>query len=677
MKVVSAALLLLANGAAASDTASPVAKVIDMLSSLQAKILKEGEASQKAYDDYAEWCEDTAKNLQFEEKTGKQTVAELKATIVEEASRIEALTAKVEELAAAISTADADLKSATEIRKQESADFAKEEAELSDTIDTIGRAISIISRQMNGGAALVQVKNANDIVQALTVMVQAAAMNSNDAAKLTALVQSSQKSEDSDEDEETGAPAAATYESKSGSIVDVLSGLQEEATDKLDEARKKEVTATHNFEMLKGSLTDQAKFATQDKDDAQKGIAQAGEKKAVSEGDLEVSTKDLTSDMSSLGDLHRNCMEKAAEFESGTKSRGEELNALAAAKKTIKENVKGALLETDRAGLQMSFLQVSLQSQGNEAVRIVRDLARKDGSRSLAQLASRMSSMIRLSSGSSDPFAKIKGLISGMIEKLENEADSEATEKAYCDKELAESRAKSGELGTEIEKLTTAIDQATARSSQLKSEVAVLQKELADLAASQQSWTKFRAEEKAVYDNDRPELEQALDGIKTALKVLRDYYAANADASGGDGAAGGIISLLEVCESDFSKGLAETIATEESAVATFEAEMKDIEIEKTTKEKDVEYKTKEHVGLDKSVSESSKDRQGVQAELDAVSEYLTKLEGRCIAKAESYESIVKRREAEINGLKEALEVLGGAGAALLQTRRALRGVQHH
>jgi len=677
MKVVSAALLLLANGAAASDTASPVAKVIDMLSSLQAKILKEGEASQKAYDDYAEWCEDTAKNLQFEEKTGKQTVAELKATIVEEASRIEALTAKVEELAAAISTADADLKSATEIRKQESADFAKEEAELSDTIDTIGRAISIISRQMNGGAALVQVKNANDIVQALTVMVQAAAMNSNDAAKLTALVQSSQKSEDSDEDEETGAPAAATYGSQSGSIVDVLSGLQEEATDKLDEARKKEVTATHNFEMLKGSLTDQAKFATQDKDDAHKGIAQAGEKKAVAEGDLEVSTKDLTSDMSSLGDLHRNCMEKAAEFESGTKSRGEELNALAAAKKTIKENVKGALLETDRAGLQMSFLQVSLQSQGNEAVRIVRELARKDGSRSLAQLASRMSSMIRLNSGSSDPFAKIKGLISGMIEKLENEADSEATEKAYCDKELAESRAKSGELGTEIEKLTTAIDQATARSSQLKSEVAVLQKELADLAASQQSWTKFRAEEKAVYDNDRPELEQALDGIKTALKVLRDYYAANADASGGDGAAGGIISLLEVCESDFSKGLAETIATEESAVATFEAEMKDIAIEKTTKDKDVEYKTKEHVGLDKSVSDSSKDRQGVQAELDAVSEYLTKLEGRCIAKAESYESIVKRREAEISGLKEALEVLGGAGAALLQTRRALRGVQHH
>merc|ERR1719359_1566835 len=228
-----------------------------------------------------------------------------------------------------------------------------------------------------------------------------------------------------------------------------------------------------------------------------------------------------------------------------------------------------------------------------------------------------MATAMRTSSGAADPFAKVKGLIEDMLAKLEAEAEADVTENAFCEKETGESKAKQTDLSTEVEKLTTKIDQATARSTQLKEEVATLQKELKELASSSASWTKYRQEEKAVYDKERPELEQGLEGIKTALKVLRDYYSKNSDASG-TGSSSGIIGLLEVCESDFSKGLAEMIATEESAVAEYEAEMKDIEIERATKDKDVEYKTKEHVGLDKSVSEMTGDRASVQSELDAV-----------------------------------------------------------
>merc|ERR1719502_1004390 len=239
---------------------------------------------------------------------------------------------------------------------------------------------------------------------------------------------------------------------------------------------------------------------------------------------------------------------------------------------------------------------------------------------------------------------------------LEAEAEADATENAFCEKETAENKEKQTDLTTEVEKLSTKIDQASARSTKLKEEVAVLQKELKDLASSVASWTKFRQEEKAVYDKDRPELEQGLEGIKTALKVLRDYYSKNSDASG-TGASSGIIGLLEVCESDFSKGLAEMIATEESAVAEYEAEMKDSEIEKATKDKDVEYKTKEHVALDKSVTELTGDRSGVQSELDAVNDYLAKLADRCTAKPDTYAERKERRDAELAGLKEALSIL--------------------
>merc|ERR1719237_1557802 len=90
-----------------------------------------------------------------------------------------------------------------------------------------------------------------------------------------------------------------------------------------------------------------------------------------------------------------------------------------------------------------------------------------------------------------DPFAKIKGLVQDMIEKLEKEAEADATHKAFCDKELAETNEKKADKTTEIEKLSTQIDKMSARSSQLKEEIAALEKALSELASSQAEMDKL------------------------------------------------------------------------------------------------------------------------------------------------------------------------------------------
>merc|ERR1719473_2181275 len=89
------------------------------------------------------------------------------------------------------------------------------------------------------------------------------------------------------------------------------------------------------------------------------------------------------------------------------------------------------------------------------------------------------------------------------------------------------------------------------------------------------------------------------------------------------------------------------------------------EIEKTSKEQDVKYKTQESTALDKAVTEATADRSGVQAELDAVLEYMEKLKEMCIEKAEPYSERKARRESEIAGLKQAMEILEGE-AVLIQ-----------
>jgi predicted RNase H-like nuclease (RuvC/YqgF family) len=306
-----------------------------------------------------------------------------------------------------------------------------------------------------------------------------------------------------------------------------------------------------------------------------------------------------------------------------------------------------------------------------EAVRFVRDLARKQGSPALAQLASHMEAAAH---SSGDVFAKIKGLIADMIQKLEEEASADAEKKAYCDKELSESNAKNADKTAEIEKLSASIDDMTARSAKLVEESAALQNELAQIAASQKEMDKLREEENAVYVEEKATLEKGLNGIKLALKVLRDYYAKADKAHGAaGGASSGIIGLLEVCESDFSKNLAEVNSTEQVAQAAYDQETKDNELETTTKTQDVKYKTKESADLNKAVGEATNDRSSVQEELDAVNGYLKKLHDQCDEKVESYAEKKRRREAEIAGLKEALTILEDE-TALLQTksRRHLR-----
>merc|ERR1719199_563868 len=219
-------LALVAASSARASEVSPVEKVIQMLSELEAKVIGEGKDAQKAYDEYAEFCEDKSRQLGFEIKTGKANVEELTATIEEETSASAALESKIEELSTDIQTDEADLAAATKIRNKEAADFAVEEKELTEVLSMLERATAILTREMakSGGAAMLQLKTATSLTDALAVMVQASALSSADASRLTALVQT----ENSDSDEqEPGAPASAVYEGHADGIIGTLEGLTE------------------------------------------------------------------------------------------------------------------------------------------------------------------------------------------------------------------------------------------------------------------------------------------------------------------------------------------------------------------------------------------------------------------------------------------------------------------
>merc|ERR1719310_2503413 len=144
--VISAGLVL---PSVSATNATPIEKVLQMISDLQAKIIAEGNDAQKVYDEFSEFCEDRSRELGFEIKTGKQEVKDLEAVIAKEKATAESLSAKIEELSSAIATDEADLKAATGIREKEQSAFEAKEKELLDVLNTLERAVGILEKELS------------------------------------------------------------------------------------------------------------------------------------------------------------------------------------------------------------------------------------------------------------------------------------------------------------------------------------------------------------------------------------------------------------------------------------------------------------------------------------------------------------------------------------------------
>merc|ERR1719243_269400 len=346
--------------------------------------------------------------------------------VVDETAKIGAAEAKIEELSTTIATAEKDLASATKIREKENADFEKVQAELMEGISMLERAIAIIEREMAKTGFIQGADSMKKVSDALTAVMDAAMVNSGDKAKVQALLQAQTSEDDGDlELQPAGAPDPAAYKSKSGGIVDTLEDMLEKAKAELADAQKAEMNSKFDYEQLKQKLEDAMKFGTKELDETKAAKAAAEEAKAVAENDLAVAEKATAEGSKHLSDLQNECMTKATEYEESQHSRQEELTALATAKKILEEKTGGA------SGREYSFIQLKSKTHvrvrakqvKDRVVGMLQELATKDDSDSISLLAQRVEAASMMGE---DPFAKIKGLIQEMIEKLEADAAKEA-----------------------------------------------------------------------------------------------------------------------------------------------------------------------------------------------------------------------------------------------------------
>jgi len=391
------------------------------------------------------------------------------------------------------------------------------------------------------------------------------------------------------------------------------------------------------------------------------------EKLAQAEKDSAMEKKGLSEDEAYLRDLKRSCQTRAQEFEVEAKDTDAELTALGKAKGILTKKFSGAsfveLKATTRVRMRSEESDVRAQ-----ALRLIQQVGKKFHSTALISLAYR---------AAADPFAKVRSMIEDMIAKLLQEAAEGANQKAMCDKEIGESKASQKDKEGKLGKINARLGEAESNSASLSEEIAKLSKEVAENDAAMSSATAQRNEEKAVFVKVEKDLSESEEACAAAISVLREYYegasliqlSSRTNVQTEDG--GGIISVLEVAESDFANSLAEVRSVETRAADEHDKMMQDSKLLKVTKEMEIKGKESEVKSLKTTISDNSEDKAGLSDELDAVLAYLDELKPQCETKVPSYAEIKAKREAEIQGLKEALDILSAGPPAFFQTQ--LRG----
>jgi len=671
------AAAVVADGAVVKAKVSPIQKVTELLKGLQAKITTEGETEAAEYDKYACFCKDevTSRRVAIEKSVKKLASLNTKKNKVD--ATVTDLTGKCSTLGGKINADEFKKHLAQQEAKRRLAAYNTADAK---TVDSIGQA-----------------------AEALKVMDKA--KGGLDSAKLN-LIQVQELIKKANQPK---------YEFQGNKIKDMIDGLiadfkKTKKADDMDEADKKGMSDTK----IQG-LEKMIKFTKQEKKEKDKLNAEASAESSDLQTAITQEQADLDSDNAYMATLTKDCEDKAVIFDQRSKNRVDEITAMTGAIDSLQKGAGAPKLFVQKEGSTVSLVQVhqTIQAKGNRVVKRVLDLlqdaAEDQHSEFLKQAAARV--MI-----STDHFVKVRNLIRDLLTKLTSDAAAEASEKAFCDKQLTKQTGNRDTAQMNAEKQTAIIQKKTAEKVQLEKDIVELTQGIAKNTNAIKEGTALRgtvassATTKKWSDAEAADVsttivtagtgnaganEEAIKvstegsaAVGVALGLLSTFYnaqtfvqvqtdkytppgagregktvadnAPSSQATQYKGAAEeskGIMGMLEVIKGDFDRTTQATTDNESNEAAAWATAKGDLDTD--NKNKNDSKTTKEGtVGQLKSDLLAAKNDLGNQnTMLETTEKALAKLKSRCIDDEETTEQRFAQRKQEIASLKEAQTVL--------------------
>jgi len=664
-------LVCVALAVASAEKVTPVQKVIQLLQDMINKGQAAIDAEQVQFSTYSSWCTNTNGEKRRAIKKANEAMEMNQADIQKYSADAAKLGEEIAELDETIATIIGDTKAAMKVRDMEHADFLMAQNDYQQSVDSLASGIDTVKAQNADVSGFVQLAKefaAHPAVEAKT------------KAKIMKYLNEDPEDVDANAISMLQGPGTAkAFGAHLGPIIQMFEEMKDKFEGKVADTEKHETEDNHEFMMLKQDLDNQKATAESARDMKAQLKAEALQNAADSKGALADVTGTRDADTAYLQDTDATCTAKASAFEERQELRHEEIEAL---EKAIE--ILGGTPSTEHEKHLPQFTQVKSKAlvqlrataQNPNQVRVAAYLQEQG-----KQLRSKVLSVIALRVAA-DPFKTVKKMIKDMIVKLMEEATEEAEHKGFCDNELATNEHTRKEKTEQVEILHAEVDELEASIASLSSELADLSAAVAALDAAMAEATSIRNAEQAKNTQTVKDSQAAAAATGQAMKVLKDFYAKAAEATSltqqktkqpaifddtaytGMGAdSGGVMGMIEVILADFQRLESDTTAAEEESQREYRELSNDTEVDKTSKNGDIQHKTAKKEEQNQALINKKADLAGTQQELDSAMKYYEKLKPQCIETGESYEDKVAARKEEIESLQEALKILNGEDLA--------------
>jgi len=456
------------------------------------------------------------------------------------------------------------------------------------------------------------------------------------------------------------------------------------------ELDEEEFQTNSDFEKKRLGLLNEIKFADKDKKEKEGILEAKSEELSKTQEDKDEETGAKNADQAFLDELTTECETKAQAWDERSKARSGELTALSEAVDSLESGAADQYSANKKLNLVQrgtSFLQRSLENSESEtalqasaslrAGKAIMAAALKLKSPALTMVAMRVKV-------AADHFVKVRAVIHDLINKLEDDAEAEATQKSDCDENMQSALNDRDRANAELEAAMAELNKLGSEKDTLAREIQELKDAIAANLKSLNEALELRNTEKEENEATIETADEGKSAVELAINILEQFYdnaflqtggkyvPPNADREGKTvadrapevslgsaktGESKGIIGLLDVILSDFERTIETTRDEENSAQAAFDTFESDTKTDNNAKDGEISTKENRVSDIEDLLVESGEDKENSETLKANALKELQKLKPMCVEGEETYEQRVQKRQKEIEALKEAQDML--------------------
>jgi len=666
-------LLGLASVASATDTGSPVEKVVELIQGVLDRTIADGEVEQKIYDKYACWCQTTAMRKANAITDAQDDMRRLGQQILTLKGKIATLASEIEGLAAKIAQNEKDQELATAIRSKENVDYTADADERKQAIAAMQSAIEVLVK----GSSFMQVsaETASAVKKVVELMPTKAHLKPQHFSLLSEFASSGAN--------------AHRFAPQSVTIQGILTDMYNTFVTDLEEATMDESSANRKFEDF--IYTKQVELA----DDKASKLKKEGQK-AEAENLLADTTQSYDdtqaqkeADIEFFDETKEACESKSEEWGVRKEMRTQEVAGMKQALTILtSDEARQMFADAIKPGKETFFLQVqsdnALGAPAQHAYAVLKASATKAHSLRLAQLA------VSVRNAKSGHFDKVIASIDKIIQNLKDENQADIDKRDQCKDKYTEIESTVKDLSWKVEKNEAKIDKLEKLIAQHTEEKMKTIEEIDSVTKQMEAMTKQRKEEHEAFKNAKKDDQAAIKLLEAARDALTKYYKKNKIEMGKiqgsvkllqkpfevsedqapdatftskgsrKGESKGITSLMTMLIEDLQDEIKNEMKNEDETQLEYEKEMK---AAKNLKEKLIEKK----VNLEETIAkrgedktEENKDMSNNMNEKMDEQNYKAKIQPDCDWIIGSFKQRETARSSEMNGLLTAKEFLAGA-----------------